>query len=167
MKNHIIVQRICLLTSIICLSFPYLLAGHWPIMLIFMVMAAFWRFIKERSVFWSSSVLLMVFVFIAVAGVMAEFSTLLMAVACTAALAWWDLANFEQNIVVSQPLETLFLLERYHLQSLAIAVSGGLILVFVGSFLNLQIPFIGTVLLVSLAIGCLTHALQSLEKKNV
>jgi len=136
-------------------------------MLIFMVMAAFWRFIKERSVFWSSSVLLMVFVFIAVAGVMAEFSTLLMAVACTAALAWWDLANFEQNIVVSQPLETLFLLERYHLQSLAIAVSGGLILVFVGSFLNLQIPFIGTVLLVSLAIGCLTHALQSLEKKNV
>jgi len=109
----------------------------------------------------------MVFVFVAVAGVMAEFSTLLMAVACTAALAWWDLANFEQNIVVSQPLETLFLLERYHLQSLAIAVSGGLILVFVGSFLNLQIPFIGTVLLVSLAIGCLTHALQSLEKKNV
>lgn len=153
--------------SVTCLSFPYLLAGHWPIMLIFLVMAAFWRFLKKRSVFWSSSILLMVFVLIAVAGMMAEYSVLLMAVACTAALAWWDLANFEQSIVVNQPLETLFLLERYHLLSLAMAVSGGLILAFVGSFLNLQIPFIGTVLLVSLAIGCLTHALQSLEKKNV
>jgi hypothetical protein len=40
-------------------------------------------------------------------------------------------------------------------------------LAFIGSFLNLKIPFIGTVLLVSLAIGCLTHALLSLEKKNV
>lgn len=167
MKNHIIVQRICLLTSITCLSFPYLLAGHWPIMLIFLVMAAFWRSIKKMSVFWSSSILLLVFVLIAVTGVMAEYSTLLMVVACTAALAWWDLANFEQSIVVSQPLETLFLLERHHLQSLAMAVSGGLILAFIGSFLNLQISFIGTVLLVSLAIGCLTHALLSLEKKNV
>ena len=119
------------------------------------------------SVFWSSSILLLVFVLIAVTGVMAEYSTLLMVVACTAALAWWDLANFEQSIVVSQPLETLFLLERHHLQSLAMAVSGGLILAFIGSFLNLQISFIGTVLLVSLAIGCLTHALLSLEKKNV
>ena len=128
---------------------------------------AFWSSIKKMSVFWSSSILLLVFVLIAVTGVMAEYSTLLMVVACTAALAWWDLANFEQSIVVSQPLETLFLLERHHLQSLAMAVSGGLILAFIGSFLNLQISFIGTVLLVSLAIGCLTHALLSLEKKNV
>jgi len=109
----------------------------------------------------------MFFVFIVVAGVLVEFSILLMAVACTAALAWWDLANFEQSIVNNQPLETLFLLERYHLQSLAMAVTGGLMLVFVGSVLNLQIPFIGTVLLVSIAIGCLSYALQSLEKKNV
>ena len=167
MKSYVIIQTICLLASIICLGLPYVLAGDWLIMLFFLAMATFWILMKKRSVFWSASVLLLTFVFLAAVGVLANFSTPLMVIACTAALACWDLTNFGRSVVVGEPLETVLRLERHHLQSLGLAVSGGLILAFGSSYLSLQIPFLGMVILVLFAVGSLTYGLQSLIKKNI
>ena len=167
MKNHLIIQRICLLTSIICLGFPYILAGEWLIMPFFLAIVVFWIIMKKRSVFWSASILLSGFVLLAAIGMLANLSTLLMLVACTAALAWWDLANFAQSKVVGQPPESTGLLEKAHLQSLALAATAGLVLALATSYFNLQISFLGTVLLVLFTVGCLMYAMQSLVKKNV
>lgn len=167
MKNHLIIQRICLLTSITCLGFPYILAGEWLIMPFFLAMVGFWIITKKRSVFWAASTLLSAFVLLAAIGMLANLSTLLMLVACTAALAWWDLANFGQSIVIGQPPETTLRLERAHLQSLVLAISAGFVSAFASSYLNLQISFLGMVLLVVFTIGCLTYAVQSVAKKDI
>ncbi len=167
MKNHLIIQRICLSTSILCLGLPYILAGEWLILPAFLAMAGFWVIVKKWSLFWSASSLLSVFVFLAALGMLANLSTLLMLIACTAALAWWDLATFGDSIVVGQSLETSAPLEKHHLQSLALAVSGGLILAVGSSYLDLQIPFIGIVLLALFATGCLIYTVQSMAKKNI
>jgi hypothetical protein len=167
MKSYLIIQTICLLTSITCLGFPYILAGDWLIIFFFLAMAGLWISMKRRSIFWSASILLIVFVLLAAVGVLANLSVPLMVIACTAALACWDLANFRESIVAGQALKTSILLERYHLQSLALAISGGSTLAVVSSYLNLQIPFIGTVLLALFTMGCLTYAMQSLVKKRI
>ncbi|HLO15546.1 MAG TPA: hypothetical protein VK206_12000 [Anaerolineales bacterium] len=115
--------------------------------------------LKNRSDFWLASILLIMFLLAAV-GMMANLSTPLMIIASTAALAWWDLTHFGQSIVIDQPFETRPLLERTHLQSLVLAISAGLILAFVSAYLDLQISFVGMVLLVVFTIGCLTYAVD-------
>lgn len=166
MKSYMILQRICLLASVACLGIPYLLAGNWLIILFFLAMAGFWIFMKKRSASWTASILLVIFVLLAAGGVLANSPTPLMIVACTAALAWWDLTNFGESLVADQPPETIVLLERDHLQSLALAVSAGLILAIGSSYLDLQVPFIGTVFLGLLATGCFLYGLQPLVKKK-
>jgi hypothetical protein len=131
-------------------------------MLFFFAMAAFWIMAKKRSVIWSASILLFIFVLLAVIGVLANLSTPLMVIGSAAALAWWDLTHFGQSTVIGQPLDIRLLLERAHWQSLVLAISAGLLLAFLTSYLNLQIPFLGTVFLVLLAVGCLTYGLQTL-----
>lgn len=135
-------------------------------MLFFFAMMAFWVMAKKRSVTWSASILLFIFVLLAAVGVLAKLSTPLMVIGSAAALAWWDLAHFGQSTVIGQPLETRLLLERAHLQSLVLAISAGLILALGSSYLNLQIPFLGTVFLVLLAVGCLTYSLQTLANTD-
>lgn len=165
MQSHIILQRICLLVSVTCLGLPFLLVGNWLILPFFLAMAVFWIIMKKKSIFWSASVLLAIIVLLAAGGVMVNLSTPLMIVACTAALAWWDLTNFGQSLVSSQPPEITLSLERTHFQSLSLAVSAGLMLALTSSYLTLQIPFIGVMLLALLAIGCLLYGLQTLVKK--
>ncbi len=167
MKSHLILQTICLLTSIICLGLPYFVAGYWPIVPFFLSMAAFWTLMKERSVFWSTSILLSFLALRAAVGMLANLSAVLMLVACTAALAWWDLANFRYGLVIGQPPETTLPLERDHLQSLGMTICAGLMLVLIGSSLDLKISFPGMVLLVVFAIGCLMYAAHSILKKNI
>lgn len=152
--------------SITCLGFPYILAGEWLIMLFLVAMVGFWMMMKKRRIFGSASFLLSVFMFLAVIGMLENLSTVLMLVASTAALAWWDLADFAQSIVVGQPPETTLRLERAHLQSLASPGSSGLILALATSYFHLQISFIGAVLLVLFTVGCLIYAMQPLVKKN-
>lgn len=167
MKNHLIIQRVCLLISITCLGFPYIRVGEWLIVPFFLAMLGFSIIMKKQSIFWSASILLSAFVLLAAIGMLANLSTLLMLVACTAALAWWDLTNFSQSMVVVRPPETTLLLQRGHLQSLGLVISAGFILAFVSSYLNLRISFLGTVLLVVFTTGCLTYAVQSVVKKTI
>ena len=164
MKSHPIIQRICLLTSIAALGLPFIFAEYWPIVLFFLAMAGFWFIMKKRSAFWSASIVFITFILLAGVGVLANLSTPLMIIACIAALAWWDLTNFRRSIILGQPLETRLLLERDHLQSLVLAISAGLTLAFVSSYLNLQISFVGMVLIVGFTIGGLTYAMHTLEK---
>jgi hypothetical protein len=117
---------------------------------------------KKRSPFWSVSIPLTVFVLLAVVGVLANLSTSLMVIGCASALAWWDLTHFGESLVAGQPPEATLQVERVHLQSLALAISAGLTLALVSSYLDLQIPFLGMALLALFAIGCLTYAVRSL-----
>lgn len=166
MQLHSILKKIFFVASIACLGLPYILSGNWITLIIFLAMTFLGTIMKKWSVFWSTSSLLFIDVFFAAIGVVVHLPVLLMVGGCTSALVSWDLTNFGQGMVKLQRLEAVERLERYHLQSLLIAISLGLILALISSYANLQISFGATVLFVLIAVGCLTFGLQTLIKKN-
>jgi hypothetical protein len=166
MKSHSIANIICLMISAACLGTGYILGGYWLIMPAFLGMALFWMVMKKRSVFWSASSLLWVYVFLAAIGVTVNLSLPLMVIGITASLASWDLTHFKQGMVGNPRLENKAGLVKHHLQSLATVFGVGLLLALISSSINLQFPFGVMIFLVLLSMGCLTYSVQNIKNKN-
>jgi 4-hydroxybenzoate polyprenyltransferase len=165
MKILSITNDICLMIAAACLATGYILGRHWLIVPAFLIMVLFWMITKKRSVFWSASCLLLVYVFLAAIGVIANLSLSLMVVGCTTALVSWDLAHFNHG--EGNPLfEAKGSLEKHHMQSLSVMYGASLLLALIASFINLQISFGILVFLVLMAMGCLTYSMQFIMKKN-
>jgi hypothetical protein len=166
MKVRSIILNTCLITSIGCVGVGYLFAGYWLIVPALLVMAFFWIFTKQRSVFGSASSVLLGFVILAAIGIIADLSLNLMLIACTTALVSWDLMQFNQSRVGNPLHKTNSSLEKYHLQSLASAASAGLMLAFMGSLISVRLPFGVIVLLVLMAMGCLMLNMRYIMRKS-
>ena len=123
-------------------------------------MGIFWLTMNRHSPFWSTTGLLLIDVALAVVGVTLNLSIYLMVVGCTAALACWDLTHFRHTMIDDPPLGADVRLERFRLQSLAVAVFMGMSLAFIGAFIKLQFSFGVMVFLVLVAVGCLTYGVQ-------
>jgi hypothetical protein len=167
MKVHSILLNACLILTTGCLGAGYLLAGYWPILPVLLVIFLFWTFASKRPEFWPASSLLLAYVFLAAIGITVDVSSILMMAACTGALLCWDLMLFNQSIVANSPPRANASLEKYHLQSLALAASAGLILALLSSTINLQFPFVLIVFLVLMTTGCLLYSMQYILKKNL
>jgi hypothetical protein len=166
MKVHKIILNICLVTSAGCLGAGYILGGYWLIMPGFLAAAILWMTTKKRSVFWSTSNLLLIYVVLALIGVTLNLSIYLMIFGCTTALVCWDLTHFRLSIANNPLLETDVPLERSHLQSLTTAVFSGLLLAFISSYINLQFPLGVMVILVLMAMGCITYSVHHMMKNR-
>lgn len=164
MKRALIVNKACVATSTVCLSLAYILSGYWLIILFFLAMTLLWKLLKNGSLFRTSSTLLALFVVLAAVGVTLNLSTPLILIAGTAALTSWDLTNFVQSVTDNQPEEPKRRLESFHLRSLAVASSAGLLLSLIASYASFELPFGVTLLLVLIAMGGITYGLQSLAK---
>ena len=160
MKNYSIIKYFCLLISMTCLGAGYILNGYWLIFIVFYVMGLFWLIMKKRSIFFYASSLLLAYVFLASIGMVINLSPPLMIVGCTMALASWELTLFGQSLISNQLSETTTSLGKYHLQSLSILAGASLLLSLVGLYINLQLSFGFVVILVLLAIGCLSGGIQ-------
>jgi hypothetical protein len=166
MKIHSIASNICLMIATACLAVGYILGGYWLILLAFLIMVLFWIIMKKRSIFWSASSLLLVYVFLAAIGVVVNLSLLLMVIGCTTALASWDLIHFNQSMSGNLFLDTTAQSEKYHLQSLAAMFGASLLLALISSYINLQFPFGVIVFLVLMAMTSLAKSMQYIMKKN-
>lgn len=164
MRRALILNKACATTATVCLSLAYLLYGYWLIILVFLAMTLFWKLLKNRSIFRTSSALLALFVVLAAIGVTLDLSTPLILIAVTAALTSWDLTNFVQSVTDNQREETKRRLEGFHLRSLAVASSAGLLLSLIASYASFELPFGVTLLLVLIAMGGITYGVQSLAK---
>ena len=164
MKLHSIILNVSLLISACCLGAGYVLGGYWLIAVISFVATIFWLFTKTRLSFLSVSSLLSIYVVLAAIGVIVNLSIPLMILGCTAALVAWDLIFLDQSMVDNSPYETKVPLERYHLQSLAVAISASLLLTFISSYLNLQFQFGVMIFLAVAAVGFITYGLQRIRK---
>lgn len=165
MRLVLLINKMCIAASIACLGTAFLLAGYGLILLAFSAMAFFWLLQKRQPLFWSTSTLLVAYLFLAIVGVGLHLPAFLLAAGCTAALAGWDLTNFAHRLA-NQPPETGAPLEQNHLRSLAVAAGLSLMLVFISAQIHLQIPFLATVLLALVATGGLTYGLRLLTKGN-
>lgn len=164
MRRALILNKACAATSTVCLSLAYILSGYWLIILVFLAMTLFWMLLKNGSIFRTSSALLALFVVLAAIGVTLDLSTPLILIAVTAALTSWDLTNFVQSVTDNQREETKRRLEGFHLRSLAVASSAGLLVSLIASYASFELPFGVMLLLGLIAIGGLTYGLQPLAK---
>lgn len=166
MKLHSIANKICLGTSIACLGLAYLLAGYRWILFALPVMIGVWIILKKRPMFESVSSLLFIYILLAVIGVIADLSTLLIVSGSTAALACWDLTLFGSGVADNPPTKSNSQFEKNHLRSLAMAAFIGWMVALISSYVSLQIPFAVAAFLALTAVGCLTYGLQAQSKNN-
>jgi len=161
-----IILTVCLIITTVCLGAGYILAGYWLILPVFLAMLLFWIFTKNQPVFITASSLLVVFVILAVIGITADLSLILMIVACIAALVSWDLMQFNQGLVGNSLHKTNASLENNHLYSLGLAAFAGLTLALISSYINMQFPFVLILLLVLTTVGGLIYGMQYILKKK-
>jgi hypothetical protein len=166
MKSHSTLIMTCLAISSGCLAAGYILAGYWLILLAFPLMSIAWLSTYKRSTYLSASILLSGYVLLASIGIIAELSSTLMVIVCTTALVSWDLLQIDQGASGYPPGESNGALKKYHLNSLALAVSAGLTLALIGANMSLQIPFAVTAFLVALALGSLIYSMQYFVNKQ-
>jgi hypothetical protein len=157
----------CLILTTGCLGAGYLLAGHWLILPVLLVIFLFWIYASKRPEFWPASSLLLAYVFLAAIGITADVSPILMMAACTGALLCWDLVLFNQSIVRGSPAKPNASLEKHHLKWLALAASAGLTLALLSSTISLHFPFVLIVCLVLMTMGCLLYGMQYILKKKL
>jgi hypothetical protein len=143
----------------------YVLAGYWLILPVFGLMVLLWFPANKRSPFLSVSVFLSVFVILAAVGITLSVPANLMIIACTAALVSWDLLLFGQSASEDTPSKADSLLEKYHLQALALTASAGLVIALIIRYIHLQLSFTITALLSLAAVGCLTYGLRYIINK--
>jgi hypothetical protein len=166
MKSHLMLIITCLAISSGCLATGYIVSGYWLIFLAFPLMLIAWLLTYKRSMYLSASILLSGYVILASVGIIAELSSALMVIACTTALASWDLLQIDQSASGYSPGKTNGLLEKNHLNSLALAASAGLILSLISANITLQFPFVVIAILVSVAMGFLFYGVQFVVKKK-
>ena len=164
MKMHSIIFTIGLILSTGCLGVGYILAGYWLILPVLLAILLFWIFTRNKSVFGSASILFLGYVLLASIGITAGLSSILMIIACTAALVSWDLIEFNQSIAKNTSCNDNSSLVKNHFQLLALAASAGLILAYFSSSLDLLFPFGITVLMALVAMGCLIYSTQYITK---
>lgn len=145
----------CGLVAIICLVCPFGLAGQWSIMLAFAAGALLSWLFRSKIGAWFPSVLLVLYLLAACAGLLMNMEPAWMMVGVTAALGGWDLAQFRLRLQTGAWTDLVLQLERRHAQCLIAALSLGLLLALTGLFLRVQLPFGVIVFIILLALGSL------------
>jgi len=165
-NTYSIVIIACLTISTGCLTVGYIFAGIWQIVLLFPVLLILWILTYKQSIYLSASILLIGFVILAALGILLDFPVGLMTIACVTALVSWELLLFDQSNAGNSLNNSNFLREKYHLKSLALTVSVGLILALISANVSLRIPFVVFVFLVLLFMGFLIYGVQFVVKKR-
>jgi hypothetical protein len=136
-----------LTTGVICLAIGYGLVGRWGLLavsgLVWLagILAAGW-----------STVVFVILVGLAAVGICVGAWPILMILGATAALANWDLANWEDFVADGLPTDTSARFEWRHHTYLASALGAGLLVAIIGQLVSFQLPFGILVLLVALAL---------------
>jgi hypothetical protein len=156
----------CLTISTGCLTVGYIFAGIWQIVLLFPLLLILWLLTYKQSTYLSASIFLIGFVIIAALGILLDFSVILMIFGCVTALVSWELFQFAQNNMGNSLDKNNFLREKYHLTSLVLTASLGLILALMSANVSLRIPFIVVGFLVLIFMGCLIYGIQFVVRKK-
>lgn len=166
MRPHSIIFIVSLIIATACLGAGYALAGYRLAAAAALVLGLLWLVVGKEPLFWMASSFLLAYILLAAIGIIANTPPLLMVLACAAALACWDLKRFNQGIPGNSPHKADLALEKHHLYSLALAISAGLIVAFIGNYINLQLPFGVIIFLVLITVLGLTYSTQQYLKKQ-
>ncbi len=163
MHTHSVIRTVSLAAAMACLALAYVIAGYWQGLLAIPVTLLAWMLAQKWSAFWAASSALTIYLSVSVIGILLRVPVLLLIPGCLAAIAWWDLAEFDESLVGEAPAKARALLEKQRLQSLGLMVGTSLVLEAVGLWLRLQLPFGVVMLLALLSIGGILYSAQWLR----
>ena len=149
---------ICLVASVFCLVAGYVVVGKWIGAVLATITGLAWLLARKYPASWLPFICLLASVCLAVVGMLIGSPPLLMIFGSGVALAVWDLLLLDNALRSSSGAQTRQY-ENKHLQSLALALGSGLLVVFLGRLLHLQIPFVASILFVALTIFGLDRVL--------
>ncbi len=137
MATRKLLRLACPIACAVCLAAGFASAGLWLGLPLAALVWAAWHF----AVKWSPTLMLIISVAVAAAGLVFGASALGILPGATLALACWDLAHWDSFLGKDLPAEVESRLERKHYAFLALALAPALLVAAAGQFLRLQIPF--------------------------
>ncbi len=158
MKLHAMIANLCLMASLACLALVYGPSSYWPALIAVPAMFPLWILTKRALASWRPSAVLCVYLLLAAAGIMLRRPQLPLILGSTATLIWWDLKDFEEGHRAGILAKADRSLQKYRLQSLGFTAGASLLLVGIGFWLRIQLPFGVIALLILLIAGCLVYA---------
>jgi len=155
---------ICLVVSVLCLAAGYGIAGHWIGTALAIITGLAWLLARKYPASWLPFICLLGSIGLAVVGRLTGALPVLMICGSAIALAVWDLLSLDVALGSASLGEQTRQYEASHLQSLALALGSGLLGVFLGRLLQLQIPFFILVFFVALVVFGLDRAWGYIKK---
>ncbi len=141
MRAYVIARLGSVIAAAACLLLGYVLVSEWLTLFAIPVMVLLWIASARRSSFWTASGLLVIYIVLAVVGIIRHAPALLMAVGCASALAGWDLSDPRGQATAGELHGSDSALEKSRLRSLAAAVGASLLLMLLATAFRVRLPF--------------------------
>jgi hypothetical protein len=155
---------VCLVASTLCLVAGYGLAGQWLGAVIALMTGLAWWLARKYPTAELPHICLLASTCLAVVGLLTGASPGLMIGGAAVALAVYDLLLLDVALGRDSSGEQTRRYENQHLQSLALALGIGLLGVFLGRLLRLEVSFFVVVFFVALAVFGLARVWGYIEK---
>jgi hypothetical protein len=155
---------VCLVVSALCLAVGYGLAGQWIGAVIAIITGGAWWLARKYPTAGRPLTCLLVSTCLAVIGVLTGALSWLMICGAGVALAVYDLSLLDVALGCDASGEQTRRYEAKHLQSLALAIGFGLLVVFLGRWLRLEVSFFVMVVFVAVAVFGLARVWGYIEK---
>ncbi len=154
---------ICSVVSAACLAIGYTPLGGAIVILVALLTAASWFLAYRRPSVCPPLVALVIAIGVAGGGLFAHGSSWPVLLGTAFALASWDLIRMAHSLVgVKASAQTVTRFQNTHYASLGFVLGLSLLLTIAGQLVQLQIPLLGILLLIILAIFALDRAWRML-----
>jgi hypothetical protein len=160
----VIVESTCILIGTLLLVVGYF-QFQLPLVAIGTIaVGLLWLFLPPRYRTWNASIGLFLFSCASGIGVWLGLSPVLMAICILGSLSAWDLAGFSHRLLRAAPEDDLSQLVKSHLSQLASLVGISLVLVLLGLFIRINIPFWWLFLLVLAAVFGIMQLVNRMQR---
>jgi hypothetical protein len=134
---------------VLCLATGYGIAGQWMGAAIAILMGPAWWLARKYPRSWLPLVCLLGSAGLAAVGRLIGSPPVLMIFACAGSLAVWDIVLLDSELGSPSSVQQTRQYENKHLQSLMLALGGGLLGALLGRLVNVQISFIVLLLFIT------------------
>jgi hypothetical protein len=157
---------ICLILLFICLAVGFGSSAYWTGVVLSIIAVSGWILAKKNPDSGLPHVCLVATISLAVAGILTGAIPWIMICASGFALTVWDVLLLDHALRDNPSDENTRLYENRHLQTLALALGAGLLLIFPGRLLKLNPPFIVLLVCIGLVLYGLDRVWRYLRNKG-
>lgn len=155
---------ICLALAGLSLASSFYLNRQLPLALAVLFPVAGMLLARRPSLEWLAYFSLAGFAALSASGILLGIPLMVMAISSSAALASWDLILESRPVAPEGSIPPTGLYVKLHLKSLGAAVGLGLLGVIAGQWVHWQVPFLGMIVLVILALFSMDRLMEYLKR---